>query len=699
MQTWALSFSPTFLNELLDVPRAISKQVSKKTKVLETDPYSAQGDAKKLKGYTNDVYRVRLGDYRLFYVIGAAWVKLLSIRKRDGAYDSDDLSAFFVPDAPPAEAELMPQPIGVPAAVPLPTGATPAARPLPFALTEARLQQWHIPTDCWAALLQVHDEDALLSLTLPGGVLERLIDNLFPRTSLAEIDAQPELVLRASDDLDRFVEGDLTAFLLKLDPEQQRLCGFGSGGPTLVKGGPGTGKSTLALYRVQRLRDAGCSSILFTTYTNALVKYSEQLLEHLLGQPPAACGVKVSTVDSLATHHYARKYGRPKIDTDNAAAACAAEALETAAIPAQNDFDRTAQQQTLERLGAVYLLDEFLQVIEDWGVATLEEYQAVERRGRGTPLKPATREAIWSVYQTWRSLLEQRGGVTWQQVRLGALEHAASLPDKPYEAVIIDEAQDLSPVALRFLLALCTSSQGIYLTADALQSIYQRGFSWKQVHSDLNVRGRTLVLRRNYRNTSQIMQACSTILHRTAGADTETLYPDPSPYTGEVPTILLTDDEAQEAAAVHAFLTRAARRFRLPIHGGAVLCPSNRIAKKLAYALEHLGMRAEHLSGKQVDLRQPCVKVLTLQAAKGLEFPFVAVVGLRAGTLPHTPDPALPAEEAALAEEEQRRLFFVACSRAMRALLVCGSAEQPSPFLDALHAPAWQPGPGNNPAR
>jgi superfamily I DNA/RNA helicase len=83
------------------------------------------------------------------------------------------------------------------------------------------------------------------------------------------------------------------------------------------------------------------------------------------------------------------------------------------------------------------------------------------------------------------------------------------------------------------------------------------------------------------------------------------------------------------------------------------------------------------------------VKVLTLHSAKGLEFPFVAIVGLDEGRLPRI-DAGLPVEEASVQEDEQRRLFFVGCSRAMRALLVCGSRAAPSPFLETLQPPVWR---------
>ena len=53
-------------------------------------------------------------------------------------------------------------------------------------------------------------------------------------------------------------------------------------------------------------------------------------------------------------------------------------------------------------------------------------------------------------------------------------------------------------------------------------------------------------------------------------------------------------------------------------------------------------------------------------------------------------DPNTPTEEEPAAIKEQRRLFYVGCSRAMRALMVCGSHSKPSPFLDSLCPPFWQ---------
>lgn len=78
------------------------------------------------------------------------------------------------------------------------------------------------------------------------------------------------------------------------------------------------------------------------------------------------------------------------------------------------------------------------------------------------------------------------------------------------------------------------------------------------------------------------------------------------------------------------------------------------------------------MKSQDVDISYPGVKVKTMHAAKGLEFPVVAVVGLDAHGLREGMD-----EEEHLAR--QRRLFFVACSRAMRRLIVFAHRDRPSP--------------------
>ncbi len=94
------------------------------------------------------------------------------------------------------------------------------------------------------------------------------------------------------------------------------------------------------------------------------------------------------------------------------------------------------------------------------------------------------------------------------------------------------------------------------------------------------------------------------------------------------------------------------------------------------------------------DARADRVSLLTMHAAKGLEFPVVFVVGMEAGITPFSWGASRPQGEAAQAEE--RRLFYVAMTRARDRLFLTRAKERfwrgavralpASPFLQEIAA-------------
>jgi superfamily I DNA/RNA helicase len=98
------------------------------------------------------------------------------------------------------------------------------------------------------------------------------------------------------------------------------------------------------------------------------------------------------------------------------------------------------------------------------------------------------------------------------------------------------------------------------------------------------------------------------------------------------------------------------------------------------------------MTGPELDLSRPGIKVLTLNSAKGLEFPVVALAGFsHSGWYAYVPSNIVGKErEEYLAND--RRTMFVGMTRAMRALLVVVPADARTPLLHGFDGQYWNVG-------
>lgn len=682
-----LNIKPSCLAELHSLPAAMTDQFWEKVNYLVQDPLP-DGRLKKKIRSASDVFRLRIGDYRLFYTFGSTWIRLLAFRVRRDAYRTPlhaDAPASTTWGTDPENLEDEELAAG---ASPLPVLSleTPSPR-LPQPITPEWLVSIGVPEEHHAALTRCKTEDDVLTATAPWRFVSRVIDTLYPR-AVEEILQQPDLAVFDTRDLIRYREGDLFSFLLRLDPDQERLVDWALRGPALIKGGPGTGKSLIALYRVRSLLDhaervgSGAIKLLFATYTPALARFSEQLLQQLLGERMSQ--VTVRAADDLAIEIV--KASTPVGSIASPGALLGILKRELAALPVPT-------RERLSRLRPEYLLDEIEWVIEGRERSDLNLYLAADRAGRGIALSDTARRAVWELYSRYRSTLEATATWSRSRIRQHAYQqiHSGACTTR-YDAVLIDEAQDLTPVALSLLTELSASQRGLYLTADASQSIYFRGFSWSSVHERLQFRGRTVNLRRNYRSTREIAAAASSFLQAADIGDPQ----DPvgiSVQSGPLPVLATYTSHREQWQQIVAFIRQASRNHRLRPSAAAILVPTPELAEEAAQAVSALGLSARHMPGHRLDLEADVVKVLTIQAAKGLEFPFVVIASLHAGNFPFLPTDVAPTE----VEEEQlnaSRILYVGLTRAMRALMLTTPADQAAAAIRLLDPSLWQQEPG-----
>ncbi len=696
----SITFKASFRNELLAIDARHARDIDARIVELAEHPEHAPPLKKRLRD-ADGLFRLRYKFYRIFYTFDDAHVNVLAMRKRAKGYDTELPDAEHL-DGPEEDALDLALLTGIQAAAERDPskwleadGKPTEGTQLPEPITTALLRALRVDERYHKALTSCSTEEALLDCeSVPEGVRMQLVDALVGRP-LEEVIEQPEYVLQQPEDLLRYKEGELLGFLLKLNPEQEKFVGWAANaqGPTLLKGGPGTGKSTVALYRsrvmLDALRKEGITKprLLFTTYTRALTRFSEQLLEQLLGSDSDS--VEVCTADSLATRLYEAKHGsRPTILQGRDLDTAFDKALKETRFEG-NSLVQAAQRQTLEKLGRDYLRDEVLDVIQARGLADLDEYLAASRPGRKVRLNKTQRQAVWKVHEAFNGLVERTKQVPWTLLRARAAE-AAKLSEERYDAVLVDEAQDLDPSALRMLVTLCKAPNRVFLTADANQSIYGGAFRWKDVHDDLKFTGRTGILRANHRSTKEIGEAAHGYLAAGGALDSDAPARD-YVHTGPLPAARTVGNRRDESELVARFFRGATRALRLGFGACAVLCPTNAAAKELAQALSDAGTKAEFMGPNELDLTAPGIKTMTLKSAKGLEFPVVAVAGFAGVRYPIFPKDCSDDARSEVITQE-RRTMFVAMTRAMRALLVVTPEKGAVDLFDGFDANSWNLG-------
>src|SRR5205085_11262615 len=83
----------------------------------------------------------------------------------------------------------------------------------------------------------------------------------------------------------------------------------------------------------------------------------------------------------------------------------------------------------------------------------------------------------------------------------------------------------------------------------------------------------------------------------------------------------------EEVSLLARFLRSATREVRFSLGSCAILCPTRDSARALALHLKSVSIEAAFMEGRDLDLASRGVKILTLNSAKGLEFPIVALAG------------------------------------------------------------------------
>lgn len=111
--SWLITQKPAYVSDFIDLSRELQGQIVGALRELEVDPLDLRGDTiKKLQGYTN-LYRYRIGGFRLIYAAEpqARMLNLLAVGPRASIYRRFNFDGWDAPEAAVEfGSELAPQP-------------------------------------------------------------------------------------------------------------------------------------------------------------------------------------------------------------------------------------------------------------------------------------------------------------------------------------------------------------------------------------------------------------------------------------------------------------------------------------------------------------------------------------------------------------------------------------------------------------
>jgi hypothetical protein len=288
------------------------------------------------------------------------------------------------------------------------------------------------------------------------------------------------------------------------------------------------------------------------------------------------------------------------------------------------------------------------------------------------------------LYHVPKPKAEGEGDKYWVEVVeavIGGVDKG-QIPRAQYGAVLIDEGHDFEPEWLKLVVQMVDpDTNSVLVLYDDAQSINnpkkRLGFSFAQV--GIQAKGRTTILRLNYRNTAEVMAvACEFARDLLSPKEAEEdgiplVAPTSAGRHGPAPELRQFSSAesellyiAQQAHEIHGAGT--------PWKDMAILFRYHNQGERIADAMQKASIPFDWLGRdrgqRQFRPNQDSLKILSMHSSKGLEFPVVFIPCLD----------SMPGRDLDVSEEA--KLLYVAMTRSMDRLVL--THHRHSTFVDQV---------------
>lgn len=513
-------------------------------------------------------------------------------------------------------------------------------------------------------------------------VIEMVMDEkekIHANDSLSDALESPEtlksfVIVDGEDELRRIMAEPLEKWRVFLHPTQRKIVSRMYSGPARVLGAAGTGKTVVAMHRAKQLASQlkGNDRILFTTFTANLAADIKDNLRKI-------CTLEeMKYIDVINLDAWVARFLREQgYSSDIIYDSQIMQLWEDACSLAEDDLG----------LPVSFFDEEWNRVIVPQEAFTLEQYVKASRNGRGTRLDRKKRIQIWNVFEAYRNLMKER---KVRDINM-AMHDCRTLISKRaqnamYQHIIVDEAQDLSASAFRLLRALVgiEHQNDLFIVGDAHQRIYKNRAVLSQC--GINIRGRSSVLKINYRTTEEIRKFAFALLKGISFDDLDDSIDLGDKCTslthGGYPTVLSFKDANEEMEFVISEIQRL-NTDGVSLKNICIVARTHRLIEDYAAQLTKKSIRLFEVKRNKPDDRGlDGVRIATMHRVKGLEFQYVFVVAANSRIIPlasaidHTD--YVSEQESTTSE---KCLFYVALTRAQKGAYVTSYGKK-SEFLE-----------------
>ncbi len=283
------------------------------------------------------------------------------------------------------------------------------------------------------------------------------------------------------------------------------------------------------------------------------------------------------------------------------------------------------------------------------------------------------------IHRKYQEALREEAAIDFDDMIVGARARVEEGSYRsPYRFILVDEFQDISAGRARFLKALADQRDAeLFLVGDDWQSIYRFAGSDPQIMIDCETHfGPTTrtALDRSYRLNSSVLSVSTAFVTQNRDQIKKSMRPVKVVAEPRV-SIWYADADGALLGPLEAICQDWTGRGR----------PTVLVLGRYRH------LRPQDWGRLCADFDELALSFMTVHRAKGLEADYVVVLGLSAGAygfpaeIADDPilDLVLPANER-FEHAEERRLFYVALTRAKEHVYLIADPERPSVFVEEL---------------